>query len=211
MPRIDWLIEGKSFGNCNCDYGCPCQFESLPTHGGCNGIEAFEVERGHFGATKLDGLRAALIYSWPGPIFEGKGAMQAIIDERANPEQRQALETIMHGGETEEAANHWWVFSAMSDTRHPTLFKPIEFEVDIEARKARVKIPGVLECDGRPIKSPATGGEHRVRIDIPGGIEFDIAEVGSASTTASAAIAFTLKDSYGQFNRLRQHGGGVIR
>ena len=37
MAHIDWLIAGKSFGNCNCDYGCPCQFESLPTHGGCSG------------------------------------------------------------------------------------------------------------------------------------------------------------------------------
>ena len=211
MPRIDWLIEGKSFGNCNCDYGCPCQFESLPTHGACHGIEVFEIERGHFGPTKLDGLRAALIYSWPGPIFEGKGAMQAIIDERASPAQRQALDTIVHGGETEEAANHWWVFNAMSDTHHPTLFKPIAFDVDIEARTARASIQGVLECAGRPIKSSATGGEHRVRIDIPGGIEFDIAEIGSASTTASSAIAFALKDSYGQFNRLRHHGGGVIR
>ena len=37
MARIDWLIAGKSFGNCNCDYGCLCQFESLPIHGGCSG------------------------------------------------------------------------------------------------------------------------------------------------------------------------------
>ena len=50
-----------------------------------------------------------------------------------------------------------------------------------------------------------------MRIDIPGGIEFDIAEIGSGSATTEGAIAFTLKDSYGQFNRLRRHGGGVIR
>ena len=23
---IDWSIEAVSFGNCNCDYFCPCQF-----------------------------------------------------------------------------------------------------------------------------------------------------------------------------------------
>jgi hypothetical protein len=66
----------------------------------------------------------------------------------------------------------------------------------------------VARTEGRPIKSPATGQEHRVRIDIPGGIEFDVAEIGSGST--KGAIAFTLKDSYGQFNRLRHNGGGVI-
>lgn len=210
MAHIDWLIVGKSFGNCNCDYGCPCQFESLPTHGACRGFEVLEIEKGHFGGLKLDGLRAAIIYSWPGPIFEGKGQMQIIIDERANPKQREALDTILHGGETEEAANHWWVFSAMSDVHHPTIYRPISFEIDIDARKATASIPGVLQSEGRPIKSPATGQDHRVRIDIPGGIEFDIAEIGSGSATTKGAIAFTLKNSYGQFNRLRHNGGGVI-
>lgn len=211
MARTDWLIEGMSFGNCNCDYGCPCQFESLPTGGSCRGFEVFEIDKGHFGSTRLDGLRAALIYDWPGPIFEGKGQMQVVIDARATPEQRQALVTILHGGETEDAANHWWVFATMSDTHHPPLSAPIDFEVDIEGRTARATIPGVMAAEGRPIVSPATGTPHRVRIDIPGGIEFDIAEVGSASSTVTGAISFALKDSYGQFNRLRQSGGGVVR
>ena len=89
-------------------------------------------------------------------------------------------------------------------------YKPISFEIDIDARKAKASIPGVLETEGRPIKSPATGQDHRVRIDMPGGIEFDIAEIGSGSATTKGAVAFALKDSYGQFNRLRHNGGGVI-
>jgi hypothetical protein len=211
MARIDWLIEGKSFGNCNCDFGCPCQFESLPDKGNCQGFEAFEIDNGYFGDVRLDGLRAALIYSWPGPVFEGKGQMQAVIDERATEAQRAALDTILHGGETDEAANHWWVYATMSDTHHPTLFKPINLEVNVDGRTAKVSIPGILESEGRPIKSPATGQEHRVRIDIPGGIEFDIAEIGSASSNITGIIPMQLKNSYGQFNRLRQHGGGVMR
>jgi hypothetical protein len=211
MARIDWLIEGKSFGNCNCDYGCPCQFESLPTGGRCYGFEAFEIDNGYFGEIRLEGLRAAVLYAWPGPIFEGKGELQVVIDERATPALRDALNLILHGGETEEAANHWWVYSTMADTHHPPLFAAIDFEVDIEARRGLATVPGTLQAEGRPITSPATGGEHRVRIDIPGGIEFDIAEIGSASSTATGKISFTLKDSYGQFNRLRQTGGGVLR
>ena len=27
---IKWEIKGREFGNCNCDYGCPCQFNALP-------------------------------------------------------------------------------------------------------------------------------------------------------------------------------------
>jgi hypothetical protein len=65
---IDWFISGPSYGSCNCDYGCPCQFESKPTLGHCRGFEAAEILQGHFGATKLDGLRFVLLYAWPGPI-----------------------------------------------------------------------------------------------------------------------------------------------
>lgn len=49
-----------------------------------------------------------------------------------------------------------------------------------------------------------------MRIDIPNGIEFELAEVGSASTKASGAIKLDLKDSYGQFNKLRHSGTGVV-
>ena len=210
MALIDWYVEGIDFGNCNCDWCCPCQFESLPSEGHCRGFEALEITRGHFGKTDLTGLRTAIVYAWPGPIFEGNGEMQVIIDARADGAQRQALDTILKGGETQEAATHWWVYHAMSTTVHETLYKPIEFQCDIEARTARVVIPGVLASTGEPIRSPATGALHRVRIDIPNGIEFEIAEIGSASTTATGRIGLDIANRYGQFNILRHSGTGVV-
>jgi hypothetical protein len=206
---IDWTIEAVSFGNCNCDYGCPCQFERRPTHGDCRGFEVGRIERGHFGDVVLDGLCYGLIYAWPGAVYEGNGTIQAIIDERADEEQRRALATVLYGGETEAAKTHWWVYHAMSETVHDPIFKSIDFEVDIEKRIARVSIPALLESSGRPIVSPATGEQHRVRIDLPNGIEFEIAEIGSASTKATGSIGLDLNDSYGQFNIVRHSGKGV--
>jgi len=206
---VDWYIEGIEFGSCNCNYGCPCQFEDLPTHGHCHGFEVVRIDKGHFADVSLDGLRVALLYAWPGPIFEGKGELQAIIDERADASQRDALEQILHGKETAEAATHWWVYNAMSQTVHPTQFNAIDFEVDLEARSARVDIPGVLQSVGRPIKSPATGAPHRVQIVIPNGIEFEQADIGAATTKATGAVTFDLTDTYGQFNVLRHSGRGI--
>jgi len=211
MAHVDWYIEGKEFGNCNCNYGCPCQFEDLPTHGNCQGFEVLHIDKGHFGDVDLVGLRTALLYDWPGPIFEGNGQMQVIIDERADAQQREALIKVMYGEETDEAATHWWVYHAMSSTVHDPLFKEIDYEIDINGRTARVSIPGVLEASGRPIKSPVGGAEHRVRIDIPGGIEFELAEIGSASTKADCAIKLDLNDSFGQWNILRHSPTGVVR
>ena len=207
---IDWSIEAVSFGSCNCDYGCPCQFERRPTEGNCRGFEVGRIERGHFGDVRLDGLCFALLYAWPGAVYEGNGSVQAIIDERADAAQRHAIATVLYGGETEEAKTHWWVYHAMSATVHDPIFRPINFDVDIDGRTARVSIPGVLESTGQPIVSPATGEQHRVRIDIPNGIEFEMAEIGSASTTATGLIELELDDTYGQFNLVRHSGTGVV-
>jgi len=206
---IDWYLEGIEFGSCNCSYGCPCQFEALPTHGDCRGFEVLRIDRGHFGEIPLDELAVAVLYAWPGPIFEGNGELQAIVDERASPRQREALLKILVGEETEEGATHWWVYRAMSSRVHQPLIKPIAYQVDLEARTARVSIPGVLESVGRPIRG-ATGREYRVRIEIPRGIEFERAEIGSATTTSTAAIRLDLTDTYGQFNVLRHSRRGVV-
>ena len=212
MAQIDWYIEGVEVTNCNCDYACPCQFESArPTHGDCRGFAAVRIDKGHFGDVALGGLCAALLYGWPGPIYKGNGECQAVIDEHADGKQRDALAAIMYGEETNKGATHWWVYRAMSSTVHPPLFKPFEFDANIETRKARILIPGVLESTARPIKSPATGAEHRVRINLPNGIEFDLAEIASGTTKTMASIALDLKDCYFHFNALRQSGKGVVR
>ena len=204
----DWRIEGVSWGSCKCNYGCPCQFEDDPTHGDCRGFEAAQITRGHFGDTRLDGLSFAIFYAWPGPVYRGGGEMQLVIDERADAAQRDALDAVLHGRETEPGKSIWWVFDAMTDKKHPTLYLPIEFECDIEAR---ARIPGLLEASGRPILSKVDGTPHRVRIDLPGGVEFEQAEIGSGTARATGAIALDLDDTYGQWNVLRHTGSGLVR
>jgi hypothetical protein len=209
----DWYIEGEVYGNCNCAYGCPCQFEAMPTDGTCRGFEVLRIDKGHFDGLDLSGLKIAMLYAWPGPVSEGRGELQAVIDENASEDQRLALETVLHGRETVEAATHWWVYHAMSDTIHPTIFRPIELEMDIQEVTARVSIPGVIESTGGPIRPAHTPGSvHRVQIVIPGGIEFELAEIGNASTRtgSDSAVFLDLCDSYGQWNQLRHSGSGVV-
>ena len=95
MAQVDWYIEGAEFSNCNCDYACPCQFESRrPTHGDCRGFAGVRIDKGHFGDVALDGLGAALLYAWPGPIYEGNGEIQAVIDERADGKRRSCYRPV---------------------------------------------------------------------------------------------------------------------
>ena len=125
--------------------------------------------------------------------------------------QREALRKIIHGEDTEEMATMWWVYSAMSPKKLETLYKPIDFEVDIEKRTGRMSIPGIAEMSGEPIRNPVTGAEHRARIDLPHGFEYTIAEMGSASSSVKGPMAMELKNSYGQFAELNLSGSGVIR
>jgi hypothetical protein len=205
-----WQLKARELANCNCDYGCPCQFNALPTHGNCRAVIGYQIDEGHYGDTRLDGLRAALFASWPGPIHLGNGTMQAVVDERADHRQREALRKIMHGEDTKEMATMWWVYSAMAPNKLETLYKPIEFEVDIEKRTGRMSIPGIVEMSAEPIRNPVTGAEHRARIDLPHGFEYRTAEMGSASSSLKGQIAMELKNSYGQFAELHLSDSGVI-
>ena len=123
---VEWRVKATELANCNCSYACPCQFNALPTYGNCHGAIACQIEEGHFGAVRLDGLRAILLISFPGPVHEGNGTIQAIIDERADTAQRDALVKIVTGQETDDMATMWWVYSAMSPNKLEPLYRPIE-------------------------------------------------------------------------------------
>jgi len=210
---VEWRIKGTELGNCNCAYGCPCQFNALPTHGNCRAALGFEIEEGHFGAVKLDGLRMVELVSFPGPVHEGNGTMQVIIDERADAAQRDALVKIMTGQETDDMATMWWVYAAMSPNKLEPLFQPIEYEIDVDARRGHFRVPGIVETTGEPIRNPVTGAEHRVRIDLPHGFEYRLAEIGSATTKTTANTAIPLEgvvNSYGQFLRIHLSNKGVV-
>jgi hypothetical protein len=207
---VEWQIKGREFVNCNCSYGCPCQFNAPPTHGNCRAVGGFEIEEGRFGEVGLDGLRAVGLYAWPGAVHEGDGTMRLVVDERTDGRQREALLKIMTGEETEPAATMWWVFAAMCPNKLEPLFAPIDFEVDVDGRRARLLVPGVVESRGEPIRNPMTGAEHRARIDLPHGFEYRLAEVGSGTSRATGPVELDLASTYGQVARIHLSHAGVV-
>jgi hypothetical protein len=211
MTDVKWTIHAREFVNCNCAYGCPCQFNALPTHGNCEAVAAMQIDKGHHGGTPLDGLRFVGIFRWPGAIHQGKGEAAVVIDERASPAQREALLRILTGQDTEPGATIFQVFSTTLEKLHEPIFAAIDFEVDIDARTGRVVVAGVTEGRGEPIKNPVTGAAHRARIDIPNGFEYSIAEMGRGWTKVSRPIQMNLADSYGQFAHVDLCQSGIVK
>ncbi|WP_158669988.1 MULTISPECIES: DUF1326 domain-containing protein [Bradyrhizobium] len=212
MAAVTWELKGREFVNCNCAYGCPCQFNASPTSGYCQAVGAFQIDEGFHGEVRLDGLRFIGIFRWPGPIHEGKGEAFLIVDDRANERQRESLLRIVSGQDTEPGATVFQVFSTTLQKVHDPAFAAIDFEVDVRARRARVIVPGFTEGRGEPILNPVTGKEHRVRIDIPDGFEYSISESGRGwSAVSGGPIKMELHDSYGQFANIHLSDHGIVR
>lgn len=211
MTEIKWSLRGREFVQCNCDFGCPCQFGARPTHGGCDAVLGVDIIEGSHGETRLDGLKVAAIVTWPGAIHEGRGHIVPIVDERATPEQRQALLRIMSGEDTEPGATMFQVFSTTYEKVYDPVFATIELDVDVDRRRATFRVPGQIESRGEPIVNPVSGEEHRMRVEAPDGFEYATAEVGRGWTSTSGPISHDLKNSHAHFADLHLSQSGVVR
>ena len=206
-----WEIHAVVVANCNCAYGCPCQFNALPTYGTCEAADGFHIEKGFYGGVSLDGLSAGMLAKWPGPIHEGNGERLIIIDDQATAEQRSALEIILSREDTEELATIFWVLNDITTIRNDTLYLPVTIEADIEARKGRVVVDSVFELNVEPIKNPVTGAEHRARIEIPDGFEFTIAEMASGKVKTQSGIELPNNNgTHSHLAELHLNNSGII-
>jgi hypothetical protein len=209
MANTDWRLQGDWIKNCNCAFGCPCDFNAPPTNGECLGMLGMRIREGHFGDVKLDGLTFLVTVRFPGPLHEGKGEAQPILDERATPQQRDALFQIMSGANSAEGTL-FHIFSLIVVRMHDPVFAPVEFEFDKEARTARVKVGSVLETTVTPILNPVTGAPHRIRVVMPEGFEHLEGEVASADIRSAGAIAFQTKASHSTLATVTQTPQGVV-
>jgi hypothetical protein len=188
MTYVDWQLHGPELTGCNCDFGCPCQFNALPTRGDCRAAVAGEIERGYFGDVQLDGLRWAAMFDWPGAVHEGNGEALLVIDERADDAQRDAMLKILTGQETEPGATVFAVFASTFTKVHAPVFASIDFACDLEARRGSFSVPELVEVETSPIRNPVTGAEHSVKVVLPHGFEYLEAEYASSKVSATGPI-----------------------
>lgn len=208
MARADWRLEGEWLKNCNCAWGCPCDFNARPTNGYCKGFLGMHITDGHFQQTRLDGLSFFVVVSFPGALHEGNGEAQPIIDERASPEQRDALLQILSGKHSAEGTL-FHICTLILSKMHEPVFASIRFESDQQSRTARLTVPGVLESSVQPIKNPVTGLPHRIRVVMPEGFEHIEGEVASADIRSSGAIAFDSRGTHSTLAHVVQTPEGV--
>ena len=82
--------------------------------------------------------------------------------------------------------------------------------IDVDARRASLKVAGLIEGAGSPIIDPFNGEEFRAGLKNPGGFEFKFAEYGMGSGKVTAGVEVDLSESHAHFCKLHMNQDGVI-
>lgn len=165
MPAQSWSFTADYVETCNCDFGCPCNFNGFPTYGACQALVLFSINKGRYGDVSLDGLDVIGAFSWPKAIHEGNGTVQLYVDERANAKQREAVVQIFAG-----QAGGSGPFAIFASTYKYVLDPQfVKIEKKIDGRKSWFRVPGALEVSLAPHLDPASGKEQDVKLQLPNG------------------------------------------
>ena len=171
-----WQLEGTVFTACNCDYGCPCNFNARPTQGKCEGGWTWHVEEGRYGDVPLAGVNFSVYVNWPGAIHEGNGEAVVLVDERADDAQREAVETLVRGA----VGGPWGVLAWTWPTVHGPY--PVPYDVEVAGIASRVRAGEIVELELEPIRNPVSGAEVTPGAVLPQGIIFKRGDFASSKT-----------------------------
>jgi hypothetical protein len=172
-----WNYQAEMINACNCDWGCPCNFNAKPTAGFCEGVYAAHITSGSYSDTKLDGLKYGWGAKWPRAVHEGGGTAKIWIDETASEEQRRALENILTG---KPGGLPWMILASTIDNWLETAYVPFEWNYDgvQSSYKAGTEAKTTLEA----MRNPVSGVEASAKILLPSGIVTTELEATSTRT-----------------------------
>ena len=100
MATPAWRVTGQYYETCSCDLVCPCivtQLTAKPTAGSCTFAMGFKIDQGKFGDLSLDDLGFIVVGFTPAEMGKGNWSAGVIVDQRANPEQRDAIVAVASG------------------------------------------------------------------------------------------------------------------
>jgi hypothetical protein len=134
---------------------------------------------------------------------------QPILDERADEAQRDALFYIL-SGEDQPVGTMFQIFSVIIETIKDPLFAKIDFEWDLEQRRARVEVADVVRTHSEPIRNPVTDEEHRMITVLPRGWVFHEAESASGTARALGTIKFDLNRRHSSLAHIAWNQNGLL-
>jgi len=131
------------------------------------------VDAGHYEGVDLAGLVISEVSKFPEAIHLGNGTSVYLVDERANDEQRRAIESMVR----KEAP-----FNIFIDLTTQFMgFKYVPFQVNINGINSHATIPGKLDMHLAPMKNPVTGKDELATLNKPTGFTSQVQELCTTS------------------------------
>ncbi len=193
-----WNIETEYIQSCNCAWGCPCNFDALPTTGSCEALVSWHIRKGTFGTTKLDGTTFAWGLWWPRAIHMGNGTGRVYIDPKAKPDQREAIEKITGG---KEGGGVFAIFPSTFTKTLPTKATKIDFK--FKGVDSSFAVEGIGEVQSEHIRNPVTGAPFEGYILLPDGINMK-------KSTVTNIRRWSLRDDAAGWNIAHENVAGFV-
>jgi len=196
-----WQIKGTIVLACNCDYGCPCNFNAMPTQGHCEGGWSWHIEEGSYGDVRLDNLTFSILGDWPGAIHEGNGKALVLIDEHADDAQHEAISTLVSG----EVGGPWAILRhTWTEVYGPY---PAAYELDLREHHSSIRAGSILDLELEPIRNPVTGAEAHPRILLPEGFVWKDGYVtASRKFRVQNSVSYDHSGKYAAFAKFEYSG-----
>jgi hypothetical protein len=190
-----WRLSGDVLIACNCDWGCPCNFNAMPSRGKCEGGWIWMIQSGVVDDVPLDGLGVALFANWPGAIHQGGGRAGSFLDERADDMQREALARVLRG----EVGGPWAIFINTYQLAPP---EPARFDVELADYGSRVSIGDAVRLELQTIRNPVTQAEAHPEAVLPEGLVLKRSRLAASKVfRVRGAVEYDHSGQYAAFGR----------
>ena len=196
-PKTDWHLRGEWFDVCSCKLPCPCSFAQEPTHGDCLFTLVWQVHEGHYGTTDLSGLGVVALGEFAGNMWVGDPdatmKLMFYIDEKADADQRLALERIFRGDE-----GGWpGEFGSLISELRGIEYAPINFAAADDLAYWRAEIPGKVDVRVDALTGPTADPNRRVTTVNAPGAEVGPGQVATWGVVKKAdAVGFDFSHEY---------------
>lgn len=187
-----WYMKADYVEACNCDHGCPCNFNGFPTYGFCRALVLYAIKSGsNYGNTKLDGIDVILAASWPKAIHEGNGTAQLYISKDTTKEQRDAILKIFSGQAKGEGP-----FAVFAPT-FKYILEPqfVDIRKNIDGKKSSFSVPSIMDVQVETFKNPVTGEEQDTQIHLPKGFIWKLGHAAKSKLMKISTPNFNFEDS----------------
>lgn len=187
----NWHLDADYVEACNCDYGCPCNFNGFPTYGFCRALVLYAIRKGNYGDTNLDGIDVVIAVSWPKAIHEGDGTVQLYISKHASESQRNPIVSIFLG---KAGGNGPFAIFA---TTFKYVLEPqfVDIKKKIDGKRSSFSVDGVMDVRVESFKNPVTGEEQETIIQLPKGFIWQLGQAAKSKLMKISTPHFSYDDS----------------